>query len=237
MSAPLPRRAAAEALGTALLVAVVVGSGISAERLSSDDGVQLLINALATVGGLAAAVLVVGPVSGAHLNPIVSAADWWLGRRSGRGLNGCALLAYVGAQAIGGVVGAVIAQAMYDEPIVAWSTHHRGSASHLLAEAVASSGLLVVVLSLARHGSAALTAWTVGGYIGAAYFFTSSTSFANPAVTVARSLTDTFAGIAPSSVPSFVAAQVIGGVLGVALAAGLHPDLRRRDDDVVVPTD
>jgi arsenate reductase len=232
----LRRRAAAEALGTALLVTVVVGSGISAERLSADPGVQLLINALATVGGLAVAILVVGPVSGAHLNPVISAVDWWLGRRDGTGLGPRALVTYGAAQLVGGLLGTAFAQIMYAEPVVEWSTQQRSGLRLSFAEAVATAGLVLVVVTLARDGSVARTAWAVAAYIGAAYFFTASTSFANPAVTVARMATDTFSGIAPRSAPAFVAAQALGGLVGLAGAVALHPDARAAARDVVVPT-
>lgn len=228
MSAPgrasLSRRLFAEALGTALVVAVVVGSGISAQRLSDDIGVQLLVNSLATVGGLAVLILVMAPVSGAHFNPVVSVADWWLGRHDGAGLPPGDVAAYAAAQVTGGVVGAVLANAMYDLPLVEWSTRDRTGGPVWLAEAVATAGLVLVIFALARNGSTAQTAWAVGAYIGAAYFFTSSTSFANPAVTLARMFTDTFAGIAPTSAPGFIAAQVAGGAVGVAIAVGLYPD-------------
>jgi glycerol uptake facilitator-like aquaporin len=233
--APLPRRVLAEALGTGLLVAVVVGSGIAAQTLSEDTGLQLLENAAATAAGLTVLILVLGPVSGAHINPAVSLADWWLGRRAGTGLSLREVAAYVSAQVAGGIGGAVLANAMFDEPLVAWSTTER-SGSHLwLAEVVATAGLVLLIFALARNGRATATAAAVGAYIGAAYFWTSSTSFANPAVTVGRAFTDTFAGIAPSSVPAFVVAQLVGAGLGVVLVRTLFPDAARAADDVVVP--
>ena len=233
----LTRQSLAELVGTAALVAVVVGSGISAQRLAADPGLQLLINALATVGGLAVVILVVGPVSGAHLNPVISLADWWLGRRSGSGLGAGALAAYVVAQVGGGFAGTVLAHAMHDEAFVDWSSHTRSGPGLLLSEGIATAGLVLVVIAMARLGSPALTAWTVASYIGAAYFFTSSTSFANPAVTIARTATETFAGIAPSSAPAFVAVQLLGGAVGLALALGLYPDADETADDVVIHVD
>ena len=197
--APLSRRLAAELVGTALLVTVVVGSGIAAQQLSPDDvGLQLLENSTATVFGLAVLILLFGPVSGAHFNPAVSAADWLLGRRAGTGLTGRDTAAYVAAQVIGGVAGAVLANAMFDLPAGQISTKDRLSLGHGLGEIVATAGLVLLIFALARTGRAALSAAAVGAYIGAAYWFTSSTSFANPAVTVGRMFTDTFAGIAPS---------------------------------------
>lgn len=220
----LVRRALAELVGTAALVAVVVGSGIAAARLSPGDvGLQLLENSLATALGLTVLILLFGPASGAHLNPVVSAADWLLGRRTGRGLSGPEFAAYVAAQAAGAVAGAAVANAMFDLAPLQVSGHARSGAHLLLGEVVATAGLLALVLALARTGRAALCAPAVGAYIGAAYWFTSSTSFANPAVTVGRIFSDTFAGIAPGSVPGFVLAQVVGAALGTALVVTLYP--------------
>jgi arsenate reductase len=231
----LARRAAAEFVGTGLLVAVVVGSGIAAQTLSSDVGIQLLENSAATAAGLFVLILMFGPVSGAHLNPMVSAVDWFLGRREGAGLTGRETVAYVVAQTLGGIAGAVLADAMFAHPLVQWSTKDRG-ASHLwLGEIVATSGLLLLIFALARSGRAATAPAAVGAYIGAAYWFTSSTSFANPSVTIARAFTKSFAGIAPGSVPGFLAAQVIGGVVGVAAILTFYPHAGRVADDVVVP--
>ncbi|MER5943276.1 aquaporin [Streptomyces sp. NPDC001928] len=221
MSAPLARRAAAEAVGSAALVAVVVGSGIQATELSQDVGVQLLANSLATVFGLGVLIALLGPVSGAHFNPVVTLAVWFTGRRGGDGLTGRDVAAYVPAQVVGAVGGAVLADAMFARPLVEWSTHDR-SAGHLwLGEVVATGGLVLLVLGLTRVGRDRLAPVAVASYIGAAYWFTSSTSFANPAVTVGRAFTDTFAGIAPASVAGFVAAQLVGGVLGLTLVAGV----------------
>ena len=229
------RRLFAELLGTGLLVTVVVGSGIAAQRLSQDPGQRLLENAVVTAAGLAVLILIFGPLSGAHFNPVVSIADWWLGRSSGTGLPGRELPGYVAAQAIGGIGGAVLADAMFDRPLVAWSRHAR-SGSHLwLGEVVATAGLLLVIVALARTGNTRSTPWAVGAYIGAAYWFTSSTSFANPAITLARSFSDTFAGIAPRSVPGFVGAQVCGAAVGLLVIAGLYPEAGRSADDIVVP--
>lgn len=221
MNAPLARRAAAEAVGSAALVAVVVGSGIQATELSRDVGVQLLANSLATVFGLGVLIALLGPVSGAHFNPVVTLAVWFTGRRGGDGLPGRDLAAYVPAQVVGAVGGAVLADAMFARPLVQWSTHDR-SAGHLwLGEVVATAGLVLLVLGLTRVDRARLAPVAVASYIGAAYWFTSSTSFANPAVTVGRAFTDTFAGIAPGSVGGFVAAQLVGGAVGLALVAGV----------------
>jgi len=227
---PLPRRLLAEGVGTALLVTVVVGSGIAAQRLSPDDvGLQLLQNSTATVLGLAVLILVFGPVSGAHFNPVVSAVDWFLGRRTGAGLPGRDLPAYTAAQVVGAVAGAVLANAMYALPAVDISTRDRASWSAGLGEVVATAGLIAVIFALARTGRGALSAAAVGAYIGAAYWFTSSTSFANPAVTIGRVFSDTFAGIAPTSVPAFVLAQAIGAAIGLALVLALYPDLTTPD--------
>ncbi|MDG4820841.1 aquaporin family protein [Asanoa sp. WMMD1127] len=221
------RRLFAEALGTGLLVTAVVGSGIMAARLSPGDvGLQLLANSIATALALAVIILVVGPVSGAHLNPVVSLAEWWLGRRDRSGL--AALAGYVVAQLVGAGAGCVLANLMFDQPAVTVSTHARAGAPLWLGEVVATGGLVLLVFALARTGRASLTPAAVGAYIGAAYWFTSSTSFANPAVTVGRALTDTFAGIAPASVPGFVVAQLVGLVAGVAALCVLYPDEGRR---------
>lgn len=217
--APLVRRAAVEGLGTAALVAVVVGSGIQATELTRDVGVQLLANALATVFGLGVLIALLGPVSGAHFNPAVTLAAWFTGRRTEDGPALRDVAAYLPAQILGAVAGAVLADAMFAKPVVAFSTHDR-SAGHLwLGEVVATAGLVWLVFGLARAGRAHLAPVLVASYIGAAYWFTSSTSFANPAVTIGRAFTDTFAGIAPASVLPFLAAQLVGAVLGLALVA------------------
>lgn len=213
MDRDLARRASAEAVGTALLVAVVVGSGIAAQRLSPGDvGLQLLENSLATGAALVALILALGPISGAHLNPIVTLADRLLGGMSTREFG-----TYLASQVVGACTGAVVANLMFELPAVELSTHTRSSGALWLGEGVATFGLLLVVLGVVRAGRASVAAFAVGGYIAAAYWFTSSTSFANPAVTIGRTLTDTFAGIEPASAPAFVAAQVVGGLGAVAL--------------------
>jgi arsenate reductase len=239
---PLLRRLLAELLGTGALVAVVVGSGIAAARLSPDDvGLQLLENAAATGLGLFVLILVFCPVSGAHFNPVVSLADALLGRRSG-GLALREVPAYSSAQAFGGIGGAVLANLMFDLAPVSMATTDRAGADLWLSEVVATTGLLLVIFCLARSGlaagSPALTAGAVGSYIGGAYFFTSSTSFANPAVTLGRAFSDTFAGIAPGSVPGYVLAQLVGLVVGVGLSVALYPARVSAPDagaDVLVP--
>lgn len=221
----------AEALGSALLAAVVVGSGIPAQDLSGsaagggagsgDVGLQLLENAAATAAGLFVIILMFGAVSGAHFNPVVSVVDAILG-----GLPWSRVLAYLPAQVGGCVAGTVLANAMFARPAVSISTHHRASGPHLLAEVVATAGLILLIFALTRSGRAtapATVAAAVGCYVGAAYWFTSSTSFANPAITVGRMFSDTFAGIAPASVPGFVAAQLVGGGLGLLLVRLLYP--------------
>ena len=232
---PLLRRALAELLGTALLVSIVVGSGIAAQQLSpGDTGLQLLQNSTATVLGLAVLILVFGPVSGAHFNPVVSLADWVLGKRSGTGLSLPDLGVYVGAQTVGAVGGSVLANAMF-EVGTSISGKGRTSGGHLLAEVVATAGLVLLIFSLAATKRGVLAAPAVGAYIGAAYWFTSSTSFANPAVTVGRIFSDTFAGIAPASVPPFMLAQLIGAALGLGLLTLLFPSAAQAADDVVLP--
>jgi arsenate reductase len=231
VEASLARRLTAEAVGTGLLVAVVVGSGIAAERLSPGDvGLQPLENSLATAAGLVALVLAFGGVSGAHLNPVVTLAE-----RLTRGTTTRDAAADAAAQVAGACVGAMVANAMFDLPAVTLSDHVRSSGPLWLGEVVATFGLLTVVLGAVRSGRTAAVPYAVAGYIGAAYWFTSSTSFANPAVTVGRTLTDTFAGIAPSSAPAFIVAQVVGALAAIALALFLYP--RRVVVDLVVPHD
>jgi glycerol uptake facilitator-like aquaporin len=238
MTAPLGRRLLAEGVGTALLVAVVVGSGIAAQQLSpGNTGLQLLENSLTTVFGLGVLILLFGPVSGAHFNPVVSAADWALGRRGGGGLSGRDVAAYAGAQVVGAIAGAVLANAMFDLALLQIATKVRATPGLWLGEIVATAGLVALIFTLARTGRAGLSAAAVGAYIGAAYWFTSSTSFANPAVSIGRIFSDTFAGIAPVSVPGFVVAQVLGAALGTGLVLALYPDVARGVDDVVVPHD
>jgi len=232
----LARRLLAELIGTGLLVTIVVGSGIAAQTLSPNQiGLQLLENSIATVFGLAVLILLFGPVSGAHFNPVVSIADWLLGRRAGTGLAGRDVAAYITAQLIGGIAGAVLANAMFDLAPLHTATTTRAGAGLWLGEVVATAGLIAVIFALARTGRAGLSAVTVAGWIGAAYWFTSSTSFANPAVTVGRMFSDTFAGIAPGSAPGFVIAQLIGALLGASLVAALYPDVSHATDDAVAP--
>ncbi|PJM96985.1 aquaporin [Streptomyces sp. CB01373] len=217
MSAPLGRRAAAEAVGSAALVAVVVGSGIQATELTRDVGVQLLANSLATVFGLGVLIALLGPVSGAHFNPVVTLAAWLTGRRSEDAPTARDVAAYIPAQIMGAIAGAVVADAMFGKPLVQWSTHDR-SAGHLwLGEVVATAGLVLLIFGLARSDRAQFGPVAVASYIGAAYWFTSSTSFANPAVTIGRAFTDTFAGIAPGSLGPFIVAQLVGAALGLGL--------------------
>jgi len=225
----LVRRATAEGVGTALLVAIVVGSGIYAQRLSPGNvGLQLLENSIATGAGLVALILALGPVSGAHFNPVVTLADRILGGTTTRDAG-----VYVVVQVIGACVGAMVANLMFDLPAVTVSTNTRSSSGLWLGEVVATFGLILVILGVVRAGRASAAAFAVGGYITAAYWFTSSTSFANPAVTIGRSLTDSFAGIAPSSVPAFIVFQIIGGLAGVALGHYLNPNVPAAD--LIVP--
>ncbi len=202
---------------------VVVGSGIAAADLSPDDvGLQLLENSTATVLGLAVLILMLGPVSGAHFNPVVTVADWFLSRRDPGGFSAGHIGPYVVAQVVGAIAGSLLANAMFDVG-TAFSEHERASGGHLLGEVVATAGLVLLIFALVRSDRVALAAPAVGAYIGAAYWFTSSTSFANPAVALGRMFSDTFAGIAPSSVPSFVLAEVAGAAIGIALVIALYP--------------
>jgi len=230
MTPALSRRLFGEALGTAGLVTAVIGSGIAAARMSPGEvGLQLFENAAATAAALVAIILALGPVSGAHLNPVVTLVDRVLG-----GVSNSEAAGYVGAQFLGGAVGAVAANLMFSLPAVEVSTHARSSGALWWSEIVATFGLLVVIFGVVRSGRSAAAPFAVGAYIGAAYFFTSSTSFANPAVTVARTLSDTFAGIAPSSVPAFVGAQVAGAALAAGAVWVLYPDITSVADDVLL---
>lgn len=218
----LIRKAVSEFVGTAGLVCAVVGSGIAAQRLSPTDvGLQLLENSIATAFALLALILALGPISGAHFNPVVTLAEWARRRMRAREVG-----AFVVAQIVGAVVGALLANAMFDHPVLEIATKVRSGAGLWLAEVVATAGLF-----LAIHGTVATNPGAVplavASYIGAAYWFTSSTSFANPAVTIARALSDSFAGIAPSSVPGFVAAQLVGAIVGSLLLALLLPGWAR----------
>ena len=230
--AALWRRLAAEFLGSAFLAAIVIGSGIAAQTLSPGNaGLQLLENAAATGAGLYAIILMFGPVSGAHFNPVVSFVDAAFGGVSWRTAS-----AYVPAQVVGCVGGAVVANLMFSKAAVSISTKHRASPAHFLSEVVATLGLILVIFALARSGRSRSAAAAVGAYIGAAYFFTSSTSFANPAISIGRMFSNSFAGIAPSSVPTFVAAQVVGGVLAVVVIKVLYPDITSdQAADIMVP--
>lgn len=215
---PRIRAIAGEFVGSALLCCVVVGSGIAAQQLSTDPGLRLLENALVTALGLTVLVLVFVPLSGAHFNPVVSVVDALLGGRPWRDLAG-----YLPAQIAGCIAGAMLANAMFGLSAVSWSTTDRVSWPHLLAEVVATAGLVLVIFALIRTGRATLAAPAVGAYIGAAYFFTSSTSFANPAITIGRMFSDTFAGIAPASALPYVGAQLVGGLLGGLAVRALFP--------------
>jgi glycerol uptake facilitator-like aquaporin len=221
LTPPLPRRLLAEFLGAAFLAAVVIGSGIAAQQLSpGDTGLQLLENALATAAGLFAIILMFGPVSGGHFNPAVSLVDTAFG-----GLGRLDALAYIPAQVLGCIAGAIAANAMFAVAAISISDKHRASDAHLFAEVIATVGLVLVIFSLARTRRSSMVPAAVGAYIGAAYFFTSSTSFANPAITVGRMFSDTFAGIAPSSVPGFVVAQLVGGVVAIGVIRILYPEI------------
>jgi arsenate reductase len=222
----------AEFLGSALLAAIVIGSGIAAQRLSpSDTGLQLLENSAATAAGLFAIILMFGPVSGAHFNPVVSFADAAMG-----GLSWRDAAAYLPAQVAGCVTGAVAANLMFGLSAVSISVKHRASGPHALSEVIATAGLILVIFALVRAGRAASAPAAVGAYIGAAYWFTSSTSFANPAITISRMFSNTFAGIAPSSAPVFILAQIGGGIAGVLIIKFLYPTLSpAQAEQVVVP--
>lgn len=221
----------AEFLGTAFLTAGVIGSGIMAVRLSPDDvGLQLLQNAAATAAVLVAVILAVGPVSGAHLNPAVTLANLFF-----HGVSPGTAGAYVLAQMFGAGTGAVVANLMFELPAVELSSTTRSSGALWLAEVVATFGLLLVIFGVVRSGRSSAAPFAVGAYIGGAYFFTASTSFANPALTAGRTLSDTFTGISPSSAPAFVAAQIIGGALAVAAIRVLYPAMEASAGSVVVP--
>ena len=231
-SAPLlARQALAEFLGSAGLVAVVIGSGIAAQRLSpADTGLQLLENALVTGAGLAALILAFGPASGGHFNPVVSLADRVFG-----GISNKQLVTYLPAQLAGGVLGAVLANLMFSLDAVSISTHHRSSGGLWLSEALATFGLVVLIFGLVRSRRVAVAPFAVGAYITAAYWWSSSTSFANPMIDVARMLSNSFAGIAPSSVPMFVVMQLVGGAVAVVVVQVLYPTASEVATDVVVP--
>ncbi len=218
----LARRSVAEALGTGLLVATVVGSGIMASRLSADGGLQLLGNTIPTGAILVVLISLIGPISGAHFNPVVSLAMWRL-----RALGLQEALTYSCAQIAGGLLGTMLAHLMFALPVVAFSATERTGPAQWLAEATATFGLLFIVLG-ARHLSLKTVPALIGLYITAAYWFTASTSFANPAVTLARTLTNSFAGIAPSSAPAFIAAQILGALAAMTVCGWLFQSNRER---------
>jgi glycerol uptake facilitator-like aquaporin len=233
-SAPVPlwRRLTAEFLGSAFLAAVVIGAGIAAQRLSpGQTGLQLLEDAAATAAGLFAIILMFGPVSGGHFNPIVSFVD-----AAFSGLSWRDAAAYLPAQVTGCIAGAVLANLMFALPAVSISGKHRATPAHFLSEVIATLGLLLVIFALARSGRSRSAPAAVGAYIGAAYFFTSSTSFANPAITIGRMFSDTFAGIAPSSAPAFIGAQILGGAVALGVIKALYPAITPAEAaDVIVP--
>lgn len=226
----LARQAAAEFLGSAGLVTVVIGSGIAAQRLSADAGLQLLENALVTGAGLVALILAFGPISGGHFNPAVTLADRVLGGVSNR-----QVAVYLPAQLAGGVLGAVAANLMFGLPALNISTQQRGGAGVWLSEALATFGLIVLIFALSRSGQGRLAPLAVGAYIAAAYWWSSSTSFANPMIDLARTLSDSFAGIAPGSAPMFAVMQLLGAAAGVATVALLYPGIDDTAGDVVIP--
>ncbi|HEY1223033.1 MAG TPA: MIP/aquaporin family protein [Acidimicrobiales bacterium] len=228
---PLARRLLAEYLGSLLLAAIVIGSGIAAQTLSPHAvGLELLENAAVTAAGLFVLILMLGPVSGAHFNPAVSFLDAAFGGMSWRDAG-----SYLVAQVLGCVTGAALANAMFAKALFSISAHHRASGPHALAEVVATAGLLLIIFALARTGRSANAPAAVGAYIGAAYFFTSSTSFANPAIAIGRMFSNSFAGIAPSSVPAFIGAEIVGVALAYGLIRLLYPGVSRTEAaDVVV---
>lgn len=222
---PLPRRLFAEFLGTLLLVATVIGSGVMAQVLSPGaTGLQLLETAIATGAVLFALIAVLGPVSGAHLNPVVTLVDAWFG-----GVRGRDTAPYVAAQVLGACSGAILANLMFGLSAVSISAHERTGADLWLSEVVATFGLLLLIFGLVRGGRSEWVAAAVAAYIIGAYWFTASTSFANPALTIGRALSDTFAGIAPASVPGFMVAQAVGAVLAVGATLVLWPHRAPRD--------
>lgn len=229
---PLARRLLAELLGSAFLAALVIGSGIAAQTLSPNDGgLELFENAAATAAGLYTIILMFGPVSGGHFNPVVSLADASFG-----GIRWRHALAYLPAQVAGCILGAVVANGMFSLAAISISTHHRASPAHLFSETIATAGLLLVIFSLARTKRSSAAPAAVGAYIGAAYFFTSSASFANPAISVGRMFSNTFAGIAPASVPGYIAAQLIGGACAILAVRTLYPDFTPDEAaDAVMP--
>jgi arsenate reductase len=222
----------AELLGSAFLAALVIGSGIAAQQLSPGDvGLELFENAAATAAGLFTIILMFGPVSGAHFNPVVSLVDASFGGISFRDAR-----AYIPAQITGCILGALAANTMFADSLISISTKHRASPAHLFSEVIATLGLLLVIFSLARTKRGAAAPAAVGAYIGAAYFFTSSASFANPAISIGRMFSDTFAGIAPASAPAYIVAQLVGGAVAIAIIRTLYPDVTAEQAaDVVLP--
>jgi len=224
----LARRLGAEALGTAFLIVAVIGSGIMASRLSPGDiGLQLFENAFATAGALVGLILMFGAVSGAHFNPLVTITDRMLGTVTTRDTG-----LYVVAQIIGGCLGAMLANVMFELPAIDLSTKHRSSGALWVSEIVATVGLLLVINGCVRSGRASAVPFAVGAWIAGAYWFTSSTSFANPAVTIARTLSDTFAGIAPSSAPMFIVMQLVGMVIAFGLIRFFYPHVHEEQPRV-----
>ncbi|MET9648820.1 aquaporin [Streptomyces sp. NPDC006460] len=218
----LHRRAAAELVGTAALVAVIVGSGIRAEALSQDIGVRLLANSLASALGLGLLIALLGPLSGAHFNPVVTLSEWWSRRREAGAPDVREVAVYLAAQLTGAVAGALLADAMFGRTPGTWSTRAHADVSLLLGETVATAGLVLIVQGLRHIERPSLAPVAVAAYIAAAIWFTSSGSFANPAATVGRSFSDSFTGIAPGSLPGFIGAQFLGALLGIALATVLY---------------
>lgn len=227
---PDVRRLTAELVGTAFLLAAVVGSGIMAEDLTDDVGLQLLQNAFATAGVLVALILALGGVSGAHFNPAVTITDRYFG-----GIDTPTTVWYIAAQVVGSIIGVITANLMFDLDPVDWSTRDRSSMNLVFAEAVATLGLLMVIFGAVRAGRASVVAFAVGGYIAGAYYFTSSTSFANPAVTVGRMFSDTFAGIRPADAPRFILGQLVATGAAIVLIRVLYPRIADVADQVVVP--
>ncbi len=223
---------AAEFVGTAFLLAAIVGSGIMAENLTDDVGLQLFQNAFATAGVLTALILALGPASGAHFNPAVTVADRIFG-----GIDTPTAVGYIIAQITGGIIGVIGANIMFDLTAIDWSTKDRSAGHLVFAEAVATIGLLLVIFGVVRSGRASVAAFAVGAYIAGAYYFTSSTSFANPAVTIARTFSDTFAGIDPASAPGFIAAEVVGTLVAVGVIRAIYPRIGEVAEQVVVPHD
>lgn len=227
---PELRAVLAEFVGTAFLLAAVVGSGIMAESLTDDVGLQLFQNAFATAGVLIALILALGPASGAHFNPAVTVAD-----RAFGGVDTPTAVAYIAAQVAGGIVGVMAANVMFDLEAIDWSTKDRSAGHLVFADGVATLGLLLVIFGVVRSGRGGAAAYAVGGYIAGAYYFTSSTSFANPAVTVARMFSDTFAGIEPASAPGFIVAQLVATAVAIVVIRIIYPDITAVADRVVVP--